>query len=126
MSIKSANHKKAGFSLFELLMTVAILGIMASLAMSAYGSQGVSFQDVRDRRNAQEITSTYTAARAAGLDLAVDASVESIVRKLIQGAAPTNGIFKKHVFRVNLLAEADIVGATRFLQIQNGELLVRP
>ena len=126
MSIKSAHHKKAGFSLFEMLMTVAILGIIASLAMTAFGSQGDSFQDVRDRRNAQELVATYTAARAAGLDFAASGAVGPIVRKLTDGAAPTSGVFKNRVFKVNFFAEADIAGATRFLQIQNGELLVRP
>ena len=126
MSIKPAHHKKAGFSLFEVLMTVAILGIMASLAMSAFGSQGESYQEVRDRRNAQELVATYTAARAAGFDFVASGAVEPIVRKLIDGATPTTGVFKNRVFKVNLLAEADIAGASRFLQIQNGELLVRP
>ena len=125
MSIKSIKNKKAGFSLFEMLMTIAILGVMGSLAIGAFGDQASSFERTRDRRNAQEIAATCTTAQAAGLNFVVGNEVNITVRKIIQGAAPTGGAFKDRMFKVNLIGEADIAGAMRFLAIQNGSLVFR-
>lgn len=125
MSIKFANNHKLGFSLFELLMTIAILGIMGSIAVAGLGNQTDAVKNTRDQRNAQAIAVTYTTARAAGLNFITGGQIDMAIRKIIHGAAPTSGAFKNRVFKVNLIGEADIPGAMRFLEIKNGELLIR-
>ena len=123
MSIKTAKQRKSGFSLFELLFTVAILGLLGSVAIAAFGDQADAVENTRDRRNAQEIASVCTTASAAGLQFVTSDRLDATIRKIIQGAAPKGGAFKNRVFKVNLFAEADIAGAMRFLKIENGELL---
>lgn len=120
--IISNNRRQNGFSLFELLMTVAILGIMGSFAITALGDETSAVENARDQRNAQEVVATCVAAHAAGVNFVVGNQIDATVRKIIEGAAPSNGVFKNHVFKVNLVGEADIAGAIRFLKIQNGEL----
>lgn len=123
MSIKSAHQRQSGFSLVELLMTIAIIGVMGSIAVAALGNQTDSVTKSRDQRNAQEMAAICTAAHAAGLDFVAGNQLDAAVRKIIQGAAPVNGPFKNHVFKLNLIGEAEIAGAMQYLRIQNGELL---
>lgn len=126
MKIKPATQRRLlGISLFELLMTLALLGVMSSIAVAAFGNQSDAFRDARDRRNAKELANVCTAAKAAGLDFVVAGQLAETVRKVVTGAAPTRGLLKGRIFKVNLIAEADINGASRFLEIQNGELLYR-
>ena len=124
MRFKSAKRYRSGFSLFELLMSVAILGIMGSFAISAFGNQTEVVQDTRNLRNAQAVAATCAAAKAAGLNFVVGMNLDSTVRNIIKGAAPTSGAFKNRVFKVNLIGDEDVPGTIRYLKIQDGELLV--
>jgi prepilin-type N-terminal cleavage/methylation domain-containing protein len=125
MSIKAANHRKSGFSLFELLFTVAIIGLLGSVAIAAFGDQRGAVENTRDLRNAGEIVSVCTTASAAGLNFVTSDGLDATIRKIIQGAAPKGGAFKNRFFKVNLIDEADIAGAMRFLEIKNGDLVIR-
>lgn len=125
MSITAAKQHNSGFSLFELLMAIAILGVMGSMAVAALGSQTDAAGNTRDRRNAQEIAAVCTTASAAGLNFVTSDRLDATIRKIIEGAAPTSGAFKNRFFKVNLIGEADIAGAMRFLEIKNGDLVIR-
>ena len=108
-----------------MLMTIAILGVMGSLAVTAFGGQKDAFESARDRRNAQEIAQVCSTARAAGLEFLVPGQIEDTIRNTVTGAAPTNGAFKGKTFKVGTLSNADITGAARFLVIENGELIYK-
>lgn len=125
MRIRNTKTTTQGFSLFEMLMTIAILGVMGSLAVSAFGGQKDAFESARDRRNAQEIAQVCSTARAAGLEFLVPGQIEDTIRNTVTGAAPTNGAFKGKTFKVGTLSNADITGAARFLVIENGELIYK-
>lgn len=125
MIIKRRQHQASGFSLFELLMTVALFGIMGSLAITAFGEQSSTFEKTRDRRNAQEIANVSCAASAAGLNFVTSDQLDTTVRHIIQGDAPKSGAFKGRVFKVSLINEDDVAGAMKFLAIEKGELRYR-
>ena len=125
MRIKNTTTTPQGFSLLEMLVTIAILGIMASLAVTAFGGQKDSFESARDRRNAQEIAQVCSTAQAAGLNFLVPDEIEDTIRNTISGAAPTVGAFKGKTFKVGALSDTDITGAARFLVIENGELIYK-
>lgn len=112
---------RRGFSLFEVLMVVSILGIMVSIAVPML-FQADSVYAARDRRNAQELCSTATAARAAGLNFVAEESVLDTVRALVRGAMPSRGSMKGRLFVVPGLSEEDMLGASKYLTIQQGEL----
>ena len=123
MSFKSTKPRSHGFSLIELLATVAVIGVMGSIAVASLGNQTETVTENRNMRNAQEMAAISAMAHAAGLDFVAGDPIEDAVRRIIEGRAPATGPFKNRVFRVNLIGEAEVAGAIHYLKIQNGELV---
>lgn len=112
-----------GFTLIEMLMTIAIIGFVASIAvpnMSALHSGDV--KETRHRRNAQEIASVFVTAQAAGLNFTAPGSLEQTVRNIATGGSPTEGPFQAKIYAVKGLLEEDITGVQKYLSL-NGEVL---
>ena len=112
---------RCGFSLFEVLMFVAVLGVMVGLVVPMLWQTDAMY-GARDRRNAQELSATSMTAQAAGLNFIQEDSVLDTVRAIVRGGMPVGGAFKGRVFVVPGLSEEDIQGAAKYLRIQNGEL----
>ena len=115
-------REHAAFSLFELLMMVAIIGVLAGIAVPLL-NQNDSFYAARDRRNAQELCSTCMMAQAAGLDFVQDDSVIDTVHAIVQGGVSVRGAMRGRVFVVPGLSEEDIKGAAKYLRVQDGQLM---
>lgn len=124
--MKSVTHSlsagQRGFSLFEVLMFIAILGVMTSLAVPLL-LQSDSIYTTRDRRNAQELASTSMMAQVAGLNFVQGSDVVETLRALVRGDSPAKGPLKGRLFMVPGLSEEDLAGAAKFLTIQDGRLL---
>lgn len=113
--------RRHGFSLFEVLMFIAILGVITSLAVPML-FQTDSVYAARDRRNAQELSSTSMMAQAAGLNFVQGDDVVETLRALVRGDTPAQGPLKGRLFMVPGLSEEDMTRAAKFLTIQNGQL----
>lgn len=124
MKIISPNHNR-GFSLLEMLLFISVLGIIVALVLPFFGSHKGSFENARAKRNAKELISVCTAAQVAGIKMVVPGDLDETVKKLVAGATPDRGVLKGRIFKVNLVNEDDLLGAQRFLTIENGELLYR-
>ena len=57
---------KSAFSLVEMLVAVAVIGILSALAIPALAGVLQQGESVKTTRNAQLIATTYASARAAG------------------------------------------------------------
>jgi prepilin-type N-terminal cleavage/methylation domain-containing protein len=112
---------RRGFSLFEMLIVVAILGIMVAILVPIWGNND-AFYAARNRRNAQEIVSTSTIAQAAGLNLVKGDDVVAILRRVSKGDTVKRGSMKNHHFSVPGLSEEDLKGAAKYVTVENGEL----
>ena len=66
------NKKAAGFSLVEMLVVIAVIGIIAAIAVPMIGNITASAEANATRRNAQNVASIYSAALAAGYTGASD------------------------------------------------------
>lgn len=110
-----------GLSLFEVLMFIAVLGVILGISVPMLG-QSDAIYAARDRRNAQELSSTCTMARAAGLDFVQGEDVLDTVRDIVRGGMPSRGAMKGRLFVVPGLSEEDIKGAAKYLRIVDGEL----
>lgn len=121
-----SNHcpDRAGFSLSELLMTLAILGVLCGLAMGFFGGNMQEVELARDQRNAQSVCLLCQSVQATGTDIVSEAnSALEVVQKLVDGVKIKSGVFKGKVFRLPGLPEEEQEGAARYLTIEDGELL---
>lgn len=104
-------------------MTVAILGIMTSLALTWFGGNGSDVRQARDQRNAQSICSLCQVVNAAGYELVEDSSTGlDIARKLGDGITIEKGLMKGQVFQLPGLGQEELEGAARYISIQGGQV----
>lgn len=120
-------HRPHGFSFFELMMFVAIIGIIVAIVVPMWGSND-AFYAARDRRNAQELVAISTMASAAGLNFALDdqgnarENLLEILSDISHGASVKDGALKGRHFSVPGLSNEDIAGAANYVTLENGEL----
>lgn len=128
MKINPVKSVKAGFSLVEMLVVIAVIGIIAAIAVPNIGRINDSAKDATYRRNAQNLSSIFASAQAAGYDFSKTggtganlANEAAVITALITGAtinntsSPFNGAF----FGVPGLkvadATSDTAGAAKYL-----------
>ncbi len=109
----------------ELLVTVAILGILAMMAVIGFGGARQGAVDQKDKRNAQEIASMAAIANAAGAQFVVPGDEKASIENLRTGCAPSRGAFKGRLFKLPGMGEPEIEGAMRFLALNDTELQYR-
>lgn len=132
MKHHATHAAKAGFSLVEMLVVIAVIGIIAAIAVPNIGRINDSAKDATYRRNAQNIASVFASAQAAGVDFSAASTAEAdIINAIIAGAtvndadSPFNGTY----FGVPGLDAADATsetdGAAKYLQwdAASGQLL---
>ncbi|WP_208300263.1 type II secretion system protein [Prosthecobacter fusiformis] len=121
-----ANPSQPGFSLIEMLMTMAVLGIMVSIALPWYGKQTDDFRQARDQKNAQSICTLCQAIDAAGINLVEETTTSlEIARKLSAGITIKKGTLKGRTFRVSGLGEEELEGAANYMSIEEGQVFYK-
>lgn len=113
------------FSLVELLVVVAVILILASIAIPAVkGTLGVS-EDSKDRRNAQQLASMSASVMSCGHP--GTNSVDAWITLITNGITVTNSFGESlgH-FRADGLDTEDIEGLRRYVDVINSQLVYRP
>lgn len=117
---------KAGFSLFEMMTFVAILGIMISLALPLFGNTK-EVQQAAAKRNAQNFCSLANSASVAGFDVTSGTtSVEVAFKRIADGMTITKGPLKGRTFKLPNINEPEIKAASAYAKIRNSELIYLP
>jgi prepilin-type N-terminal cleavage/methylation domain-containing protein len=113
--------RREGFSFFEMMITVAIIGIIIAMVVPMWGNND-AFYAARDRRNAQELVSVSMMASAAGLNFVQGSEMIEILRGISRGAVVPRGALQGRSFSVPGLSEEDIKGAAKYVTLKDGAL----
>ncbi len=123
MKYRAPKTAKAGFSLVEMLVVIAVIGIIAAIAVPNIGRINDSAKDATYRRNAQNVASLFASAQAAGVDFASASAVEAdIIGAIITGAtvsdadSPFNGTYFGVPGLDSTGAISETAGAAKYLQ----------
>ena len=115
--------KPAGLTLIEVLTMLAIIGIIGAIAIPQLTSWLTSdAQELRNRRNAQELAGVFANAQAAGRDFAASGDLVQTIRNVITGGSPSEGPFKGQLYAMRSLKEQDIPSVQKYLDLQGGVL----
>ncbi|MEE3177445.1 MAG: prepilin-type N-terminal cleavage/methylation domain-containing protein [Verrucomicrobiota bacterium] len=117
MKTNIVKNVKAGFSLVEMLVVIAVIGIIAAIAVPTIGNITEQANNSKAKRNAQNLASVCASAVAAGADLGTASSVNAIVNQIVSPGLTggTDSGFDSTVFKVPNLSDQEKMSASQHL-----------
>jgi hypothetical protein len=120
----TSTTRTSGFSLFEMMTFVCILGILVSLAMPLFGNVQ-EIEQATAKRNAQSFCTLAYAASAAGLNVAAGTEDKvEVLKRLVKGITIKKGVLKGREFKLPNMTEQEIIEASAHVHISEGELVL--
>lgn len=115
------NRRPAGFSLAEILITVAVIGVMVLGVVPVISSVFGQSRDAEARSNARHLANTANLALSAGSESLLSAASKEDVVTLLRTGVYGDGDFASTRFQVSLDSEAADAALGR-LTFSNGLL----
>lgn len=117
MKANKPSLRLCGFSLIEMLATIAVIAILTAIALPMIGGYRISMEESKNKRNAQNIVSIYQAAQAANLEFSqspID-DLETVAKRVAQGGVVPTGIFAGEFFGVKAISESEVIATLPYL-----------
>ncbi|WP_038171642.1 prepilin-type N-terminal cleavage/methylation domain-containing protein [Verrucomicrobium sp. BvORR106] len=114
-----------GFSLVEALVTVAVIGVIVSIALVGLDDYREATQDAQRRRNAQNIVGVFEAGRAAGVQWEVS-SLDAALKDVTRGKAVETGVLRGNYFAFPEPDAEAVTNAKKYIRLEDGRLTYHP
>ena len=124
--------KQSGFSLVEMLVVIAVIGLLAAIAVPQFGKVQGAASESKNQRNAQNAVSLFMTAKVAGHNFVAAATQPTSQHHVLQAIAAGATIddpgtpFHGTHFSLPGLNIDQIYGAQVFLAVVDGELRYNP
>ena len=115
MKSKTNHHRPRAFSLVELLIVIAVIGVIASIAIPAMSGLYGKSDAAKVKRNAQEIASTFASAKAAGNALVFVNKADAIASVTEAPGLNGKGVFATSSFS-SPMSGSDALAAELYLR----------
>jgi prepilin-type N-terminal cleavage/methylation domain-containing protein len=124
-SIPLRTRSIRGFTLVEVQISIAVIGLMAAIAVPHVSRISGQAQQAKERANAQNLMSVAVAASAAGV---VFTDLDSAVIQLTsaEGVVVNDGAFAGARYRLTSLSGAEAEEAKRYLRFADGQVILSP
>jgi prepilin-type N-terminal cleavage/methylation domain-containing protein len=114
----AARKKLPAFSLIELLVAIAIIGILAGVAFNYILFVRQDAVDNKDRRNAQQVANIAMNWHISGKKFLPSENIDNVITEIITKHNLSGGLSKVSVELPNLKGD-DIIGLKRYLDWPN-------
>ncbi|MDG2124841.1 MAG: type II secretion system protein [Verrucomicrobiales bacterium] len=118
-------RRDAAFSLVEMLIVIAVIGVVTAIAVPTIGRINDAAKEARDMRNAQNLASVCANAQASGLNFVGDDVPATVTAIVTGGLVDDLGSLDGTFFGVPSMSAADQAASASYLEIRSGILVYR-
>ncbi|MBL9117097.1 MAG: type II secretion system protein [Verrucomicrobiaceae bacterium] len=120
---KRARATQRGFSFIEMLVVVALIALLATIAITSFSPFWTESTAAADRRNAQDLAALSASAEAFGAEVIVPGDLMASISNLVNGVTlPATQGRPTMSFKVPINDQRDVNGAAQYLKLQ-GDVL---